>query len=119
MFKLTDDYTYDWPVTIHVPAAGGKKEPHQVTIVYRALAQAEFEQLSREMIGAEPADAEGATLDLFVRIVAGWGKDICDELGAPLSYTRENLAALIARPYVRRAVLQGYIESVNGAASKN
>ena len=111
MFTLTDDYTYTWPVTIHVPADGGTTTPHEIKCTFKVLPDDEL----KELLAKNLEDEDG---DLIKRVWIDW--DLVNGSNKkPLEFNDENLARMVAVPYVRAAVTAAYFKSVAGAKIKN
>lgn len=107
-FKLTKTRKVNWPVTIEVPIDGGRVSPQ--------LCHAEFEILEHEEYKALMDD----DIAFLCRVVVGFGNDIQDEAGEPLSCSQENKLSLIkSAGFVRVGFLNAYHEAAAGIASKN
>ena len=112
MFTLTDNYTYTWPVTIHMPVDGGTTTPHEIKCAFKVLPQGELDELLAKKLDDEDGD--------FLKLVwIDW--DLVKDAGGKkdLEFNDENLARMVAVPYVRAAVEGAYFRSVSGAKTKN
>lgn len=111
MFKLAKPSKIKWPVTVNVPQDGGKTKKYVFTVEFDVIDQDEFDAIYTN---------GGKDADLILKVVKGWGSDVCAESGDPLEFGAENLGKMIAIPYVRAGIVQAYIECSHGkAAEKN
>jgi len=105
LFMIDDDPVVDWPVTVKLPADGGKFNEYQFTASMRVLTADEYEALFAEAPGNI---AEGESLPplsvvlkcnvpLFQRVLTGW-KGVADRNGEVL-YTPEKLAEQVTGKY--------------------
>lgn len=111
MFVLNKDRIVEWPVTIEEPADGGKTELHEVSVQYRLIKQSDY----------DAAFEQGQDAGVLRQVVAGWnGFSRAVGPGAEtMLFSAEALEQLIEVPYVRRALVLGYVECVRGARRKN
>lgn len=107
MFVLKKVSSYKWPVEVSVPVDGGKFAKQTFTAVFRKMSRTAFNDLIDE--------GDDALID---EIVEGW-EGIKDEQGDDLVYNDENRTLLFDDPYVMRAVIQAYTNSITGALEKN
>jgi hypothetical protein len=107
MFVLKKVSSYKWPVDVSLPVDGGKFAKQTFTAVFRKMSRSAFNNLIDEGDDA-----------LVAEIVESW-EGIEDEHGDELVYNAENRALLFDDPYVMRAVIQAYTDSITGAAEKN
>ena len=107
MFVLKKVSSYKWPVEVSLPVDGGKFAKQTFTAVFRKMSRSAFNNLIDEGDDA-----------LVAEIVESW-EGIEDEHGDELVYNAENRALLFDDPYVMRAVIQAYTDSITGAAEKN
>ena len=107
-FRLAKKRTVKWPVTIQIPADGGKVTPATIT--------AEFEVLDTEEI--DRVGNEGG--DVLSRALIGW-HGVADEDGNDIPFTEENKKSFLGITYVRAALYNAYAEVQQGraAARKN
>lgn len=113
MFKIVKERRIEWPVLISVPQSGGKVRQHEVTVEYEELAQSEVDA---------HYSSGGVDTNLMLRVVKGWKPgQFKDEADNDIAFSAENLGALLDIPYVRVAIVTGWIELHNGkaAARKN
>lgn len=107
MFKLKKNRQVWWPVTINVPADGGRIIPCETQVQFNLLEQHEFDEYAEQ--------SDEAALEA---IMANW-KGFADEQGEPLPFNRETLLAVLAHQYVRIAIFTAYNQACIGAAAKN
>lgn len=107
MFVLKKVSSYKWPVEVSVPVDGGKFAKQTFTAVFRKMSRSAFNELIDEGDDA-----------LVEQLIEGW-EGIQDEQGDDLLYSPENKKLLFDDPYVLRAVIQAYTDSITGAPEKN
>lgn len=115
MFKLVAVRTVNWPVVVNIPLDGGKTRPERFAAQYTLLSQDEQAEVLEQLSKDDAPD------DLLERVLCGWDESVKDESGAPLPFTAQNKAAMLAIPYVRVALLRAYVQASTGnaAARKN
>lgn len=111
MFKIAQNPTYKWPVTVHIPSDGGKFTKATFTAEFRALAQGEIERVIEQGRGGD-MDA-----DLLRECLAGWS-GVQDGDGNELAYSEEARATLANIAYVRAAVVTAFLESITGGGAR-
>lgn len=105
-FVFKETATYEWPVTVEFPS-GGKFEKQSFTAVFKKMPRSAFNEL------IEQGD------DVLIGgIMDGWD-EINDDDGNPISFNKKNLQKLFDDPYVLRATVSAYTESLLGAQAKN
>lgn len=112
MFKITQDRTYKWPVTVHIPADGGKFTKATFTAEFRALAQDVIDGVLDDLRSGD-RDADFARECLI-----GWSS-VQDQDGSELPFSDEAKAKLLNIPYVRTALVNAFFESISGGKRKN
>lgn len=113
MFKISSEKKVRWPVTVKIPADGGRytKEAFQV----------EFDLIDQPRIDAIMEAAERPTsVDVaFLReVVTGW-TGVRDEGDAEVSFAPEALERLLAIPYVRNAMVGAFFDCISGGRRGN
>lgn len=106
-FVLKKTASYKWPVKVEVPTDGGKFETQTFDAV--------FKKMSRSAFGDLLEKGEDALLE---QILEGW-EGINDENGKEVPFTQKNKKELCDDPYVVRALIGAYADSVTGVLAKN
>jgi len=106
-FVLKKVSSYKWPVSVDVPVDGGKFKKETFTAVFKKMSRSTFNDLIEQ--GEEALVSE---------IVEGW-EGIKDEDGDAVPYSDEACQQLLDDPYVLRAIINAYSESLSGAPVKN
>ena len=106
-FVLKKVSSYKWPVAVDVPVDGGKFKKETFTAIFKKMSRTAFNDLVEQGDDA-----------LISEIVEGW-EGIKDEDGDDIEYCRETRDQLFDDPYVLRAVVSAYTESLLGAQAKN
>jgi len=113
MFVFRQVESFKWPVRIHVPVDGGRKEVREI--------EAEFRVLSPEQVAAHVAAARGgdesSDLAILRDVLIGWS-GVGGEGGDEIPYSDVWRDKILAVPYVRRAVITAYFDAVSGEARK-
>jgi len=114
MFKIAENPTYKWPVTVQVPKDGGKFVPATFTAELKALGQGDID---RAIAAASNGDDNA---DILLEVLVGWS-GVQDADGTELPYSEEARAKLLDIPYVRRALVAAFFDSItsSGARRKN
>lgn len=111
-----------WPVTVNIPANGGKTITQKFSLKWIILDTAEFDKRLPALadFGLEDAAAGGDPWgDFWHGIITGW-KDIKGERGDKgLAFTEQNLRALVHIPYVQSVLLEIYRDCLMGRQAKN
>lgn len=112
MFKITQDRTYKWPVTVHIPADGGKFTKATFTAEFRGMSQDAIDTTLNDMrAGDRDADFSNECL-------VGWS-GVQDHDGTDLPFSDEAKIKLLNIPYVRAAIVTAFFESLSGGRRKN
>ena len=106
MFKLTDVYEFDWPVTVKKPVDGGKFAAESFTVRFLMVPRARLVELARD-----------GGFDLLREVVVGW-RDVNGEGDAAIAFTEEAREQLIAIPYVRAPLIDAYTDAIEGKARR-
>lgn len=106
-FVLKKVSSYKWPVSVEVPVDGGKFKKETFTAIFKKMSRSAFNDL-----------IEAGDDALIDQIVEGW-EGVKDEDGDEVEYNDENKVALFDDPYVLRAVITAYTDSVTGSQAKN
>jgi hypothetical protein len=107
-FQLTKTRVVTWPVILAMPVDGGKVQEHTCTAKFEIIPQDDYNSLMTD------------DLKFLDRVVVGFGDDIKDEDGEPLTFNSENKRHLFASAgFVRLGFINAYHEASAGIASKN
>ena len=101
--------SYKWKVTIESPSEDGSNtfELQEFTCTFKKISTSLIKKLSNK------GDA-----DLLDAVLVGWD-GIEEEDGTAITCTTSNKKEFIDDPYWARGVVKGYLESLEGAGSKN
>jgi len=111
MFKISQKPTYKWPVTVHIPADGGKFTKATFTAEFKALAQTDIDAIIQD---GKDGDKNA---DLCRECLSGWSA-VQDDDGSELPYSDEAKARLLDIAYVRHGLLEAFFESITGGGAK-
>ena len=106
-FVLKKVSTYKWPVEVSVPVDGGKFKKETFTAIFKKMSRSAFNELIDE--------GDDALVD---EIIEGW-EGIKDEDGEDVPFCAGTKKELFDDPYVLRALIESYTNSITGAAEKN
>ena len=106
-FVLKKTASYKWPVTVETPIDGGKFEKQTFDAVFKKMSRSAFNDLVNK---GDDALVDG--------ILESWD-GIKDEDGKDIAFTQKNKKELCDDPYVMKALIQAYADSVTGAQTKN
>lgn len=111
MFKIAQEPSYKWPVTVYIPKDGGK--------FVKATFSAEFKSLPQDAIDRVLADIrEGvADADFAGECLVGWSGVQGDD-GSELAFSDEAKTKLTNIPYARNGVVAAFFESISGGAAR-
>ncbi len=107
MFVLEEDKTFTWPVTVNVPADGGKFDKKVFNVTFKIIPQDRISDLLKKRDS-----------DLLKEVVIGWS-DYGDIKGKEIPFSEEALAKLLSFDYVRAAMTGTFFEAINGYERKN
>lgn len=106
-FVLKKVASYKWPVTVETPIDGGKFQKQTFDAIFKKMSRSEFNDLVEK--------GDDALID---QILEGW-EGIADESGKELPFTQKTKKELADDPYVMRALISAYADSIVGAQQKN
>lgn len=109
MFKLEEQKTVKWPVTVNIPRDGGRTTKAQFTAHFELITQDEF----RDIYAQENASDE----DLLRRVLRGWD-DVAGAGDEAIDYNPDTREMMIRIPYVRAAMVSAYLECSHGKAAR-
>jgi len=109
MFKLKTEHTYSWPVTVQIPADGGKFTKSTFDATFKVIPQDRIDTILR-----------GGNVDseLLREVTIGW-KGVQDEDGNELPFSEDARDKLLSIPYARAALVEAYLDSLAGSRRKN
>jgi hypothetical protein len=107
MFILQDEMRWTWPVTVKVPAEGGRFEEKQFTAAFRLVPESMWDTLG--------ATEDGVKQQLRAAVLGVEGVAVQRGDSAPDMLTPDELLeALLDVPFIRTALLRAYVESLTG-----
>jgi len=106
-FVLKKTASYKWEVKVEIPVDGNRFETQTFEAVFRKMSRSAFNDLIDK---GDDALVDG--------ILEGW-EGIKDEEGKDVPFTQKNKKELCDDPYVMKALIQAYADSVTGAPAKN
>ena len=124
-FVLNQSQSYSWPVSIQLPADGGKREKSSFDALFKRLPQSrinEIQQLVQQRIkSAERGDEldNGVTdQSIAAEILVGWA-GILDADGDDVPYSEAVKAQLLDVPMMAGALIEAYFTSLVELKRKN
>lgn len=111
-FVIKQSDSYVWPVTVELPADGGRFEKHTFDIEFKRIPQTRVEQIINDSQEGNLKDRQ-----IVQELVIGW-KGIADGTGE-LPFSQKNLEMLMDIQSVERAVIIAWLDSLTGAKRKN
>ena len=106
-FVLKKVASYKWPVTVETHIDGGRFEKTTFDATFRKMSRSSFNDLVDK---GDDALIEG--------ILEGW-EGIFDETGKEIPFTAKSKKEICDDPYVVRALITAYADSLSGGAAKN
>lgn len=123
-FKFLPKGSYKKKVKVLVPSDFGKADEVEFTVEFRQLKHSERRDLLKQI--GEAAKSVGDSPDLDVSIlranVIGWEGLPSDEVGVDMTFSADNLSAMLDVTCYVRALASAFVEDVinpTGAARKN
>lgn len=115
MLKLANKSTYKRSITVDVPLDMGKTERSSFVMEFKRLSVTETKELIEESTFKSISDE-----DMLQRYAVSW-EGVVDDDGKDLVYNRANLERVLDVPYIRKAIMNAFIEDVFGkeATRKN
>jgi hypothetical protein len=123
-FILKQSSSYSWPVTIRMPADGGKREKQSFEAEFKRLPQsriAEIQAMAQKLVKAAEAGEhlEGISdVSVADEVLVGWS-GILDEDGEEVPYSETNKAILLEVPLMAASLVQAYFASLTDEKRKN
>lgn len=112
MFKIVQNPTYTWPVTVELPTDGGKTEKATFDAEFKRLSQSRVEEIKQAVERGEMRDA-----DLAREALVGWS-GVVDENGQ-VPFSEKARDQLLDIPMVATAIIMALLGSISGAKRKN
>jgi len=112
MFKITQDPTYTWPVSIEFPTDGGKVEKATFDAEFKRLTQSRVDEIRQAVERNDMRD-----IDLAREALVGWS-GIVDN-GGPVPYSESARDQLLEIPMVATSIVVALLNSLAGARRKN
>ena len=112
MFKIVQNPTYTWPVTLELPADGGKTEKATFDAEFKRLTQTRVEEIRHSVERGEMRD-----IDLAREVMTGWAGVV--DADGPVPYSEKARDQLLDIPQVASAVVMALLGSISGAKRKN
>ena len=123
LLKQSDSYT--WPVSIKLPANGGKRERQTFDAEFKRLAQSRINEIQREVQQRVKANEKGedtgegiSDQSIADEILVGWD-GIVDGDGEPVPFSNAVKAQLLDVPMMAGALVAAYFESLVEQKRKN
>lgn len=124
-FVLNQSQSYSWPVSIQLPADGGKREKSSFDALFKRLPQSrinEIQQLVQQRIKAaergEELDNGVTDQSIAAEILVGWS-GILDADGDDVPYSEAIKAQLLDVPMMAGALIEAYFTSLVELKRKN
>ena len=124
-FVLKQSDSYTWPVSIKLPANGGKREKQTFEAEFKRLPQSrinEIQMLVQQRIkAAERGEDTGEGItdqSIADEVLVGW-EGIVDGDGEAVSFNKCTKAQLLDVPMMAGALIEAFFESLVEAKRKN
>lgn len=105
MFKIGQTDRFSYPVSVDIPADGGKRTTYTFDAIFRRLSRDEFVDLTTRAQAGETNDAA-----LVRDVLLGW-KGVQDAEGGELPFSEENRELVLNVWPVLPAVVAAFIEA--------
>lgn len=124
-FVLKQSDSYTWPVSIKLPANGGKRERQTFDAEFKRLPQSRINEIQREVQQRVKANEKGedtgegiSDQSIADEILMGWD-GIIDGDGEPVPFSNAVKAQLLDVPMMAGALVAAYFESLVEQKRKN
>jgi hypothetical protein len=124
-FVLKQSDSYTWPVSIKLPANGGKRERQTFDAEFKRLPQSRINEIQREVQlrvnAAERGEDSGEGVSdqsIAAEILVGWD-GIIDGDGEPVPFSNAFKAQLLDVPMMAGSLVAAYFESLVEQKRKN
>ena len=112
MFKIIQNPSYTWPVTVDLPTDGGKTEKATFDAEFRRLTQTRVDEIRQAVERGEMRDS-----DLAREALVGWAGVV--DADGQVPYSEKARDQLLDIPMVSTAIVMALLGSLNGAKRKN
>lgn len=124
-FVLKQSDSYTWPVSIKLPANGGKRERQTFDAEFKRLPQSRINEIQREVQQRVKANEKGedtgegiSDQSIADEILMGWD-GIIDGDGEPVPFSNAVKAQLLDVPMMAGSLVAAYFESLVEQKRKN
>lgn len=124
-FVLKQSDSYTWPVSIKLPANGGKRERQTFDAEFKRLPQSRINEIQREVQQRVKANEKGedtgegiSDQSIADEILMGWD-GVIDGDGEPVPFSNAVKAQLLDVPMMAGALVAAYFESLVEQKRKN
>ena len=124
-FVLKQSDSYTWPVSIKLPANGGKRERQTFDAEFKRLPQSRINeiqlQVQQRMKAAERGEDTGEGISdqsIADEVLVGWD-GIVDGDGEPVPFSKGSKAQLLDVPMMAGAIIEAFFASLVEAKRKN
>lgn len=124
-FVLNQSQSYSWPVSIKLPADGGKREKSSFDALFKRLPQSRINEIQLLVSQRIKAAERGEELDngvtdqsIAAEILVGWS-GIVDGEGDDVPYSEASKAQLLDVPMMAGALIEAYFASLVELKRKN
>lgn len=107
--KINQSATFWWPVSVNLPADGGRFEKQTFDVEFARLKVSESDRLVADIVGGTRTELDG-----FRDLVKGW-RGVLDD-GAEVPFTDGALQQLLEIPTIGPAILSAFKEAISGQA---
>lgn len=112
MFKIVQNPTYTWPVTVEFPSDGGRTEKSSFDAEFKRITQSRLNEIRDSIEKGTITD-----LDLAREVVVGWS-GVTEDQG-PMPYSEAARDQLLEIPLVAASIVMAFFGSISGAKRKN
>ena len=112
-FKLDQQGTYKWPVTVEVPVDDGRHDKQKFDGEFKRITQSRIREMGQLIETGDLTD-----VDLVKEVLVGWD-GIEDDQGNELKFSQSKLKQLLDVPMVATAIATAFFDSIAGAKRKN
>jgi hypothetical protein len=124
-FVLKQSTSYKWPVSVKLPADGGKFEKQTFDAEFKRLPQARINEIQTDVqvrIKAaernEPVDGSISDQSIADELLVGWD-GVVDGDGDEVPFSEATKQQLLDIPTVAAAIIVAYFDSLTGTKAKN